>query len=117
MAKVILKIKGMHCASCSVLIDKTLSKQPGILSVKTSYGAEKTAIEFDDSKITLLQIDQFINKLGYDLIRPEEESLTIEDEEKKEALIIKRAKRRVVLATILAAPIIIYYMLIHMFNL
>jgi len=117
MAKTVLKVKGMHCASCSVLIDKTLSKQPGIVSAKTSYGAEKTAIEFDDSKISLVDIDKFINKLGYDLIRPDEESATIEDEEKKEALLIKRAKRRVVLAAILATPIIVYYMLIHMFNL
>ena len=51
MAKVVLKVKGMHCASCSVLINKLLGKQNGIVSVNTSYGAEKTSIEFDESKI------------------------------------------------------------------
>ena len=117
MAKVVLKVKGMHCASCSVLINKLLGKQNGIVSVNTSYGAEKTSIEFDESKISLVQIDQFLNKLGYDLIRPEEESASVEEEEQKEALLIKQAKRRVVLAAILATPIIVYYMLIHMFNL
>src|SRR3990167_11482127 len=117
MVKVVLKVKGMHCASCSVLINKLLGKQNGIVSVNTSYGAEKTFIEFDESKISLVQIDQFLNKLGYDLIRPEEESASVEEEEQKEALLIKRAKRRVVLAAILATPIIVYYMLIHMFNL
>ena len=117
MAKVVLKVKGMHCASCSILIDKLLAKQPGVASVKTSYGAEKTAIEFDESKITLPKIDEFINKLGYDLVRPEEESGTLEEEEHKDALQIKKAKRRVVAAFILSAPIVVYYMLIHMFNL
>jgi P-type Cu+ transporter len=117
MTKTVLKVKGMHCASCSVLIDKLLGKQPGIVSVNTSYGAEKTTIEFDESKIDLVKIDEFINKLGYDLIRPDEEGATPEEEEKKDALQIKRAGRRVIAATILALPIIVYYMLIHMFNL
>jgi Cu+-exporting ATPase len=116
MTKLVLKVKGMHCASCSVLIDKLLGSQPGVTSIKTSYGAEKTAVEFDESKISLEQMDAFVHKIGYDIIRPDEESGTIEDQEKKEALIIKQAKRRVVAAFVIAAPIIIYYMVIHMFN-
>src|SRR3990167_4590477 len=117
MTKLVLKIKKMHCASCSVLIDKLIGKQPGIISIKTSYGAEKAAIEFDESKISLEKIDELINKLGYDLIRPTEQGFSVEEEEKKEELAILEAKRRVIAAFILAAPIIVYYMLIHMFNL
>ena len=85
MAKLVLKVKGMHCASCSVLIDKLVGKQPGVVSVKTRYGAEKVAVEFDEAKITLAKIDEFINKLGYDLIRPDEKGNTAEEEEAKEA--------------------------------
>ena len=55
MAKAVLKVKGMHCASCSVLIDKLVGKQPGVSSIKTSYGAEKTSVEFDESKIIFLK--------------------------------------------------------------
>src|SRR3989338_598300 len=95
MQKIVLKIKKMHCASCSVLIDKLIGKQPGIISIKTSYGAEKTAIEFDESKITLEKIDELINKLGYDLIRPNEQGFSVEEEEKKEAIATEEAKRRV----------------------
>jgi len=116
MTKLVLKVKGMHCASCSVLIDKLLGSQSGVISVKTSYGAEKTVLEFDESKISLVKIDEFVHKIGYDIIRPDEEGVSIEDQEKKEALIIKTARRRVVAAFVIASPIIIYYMLIHMFN-
>ncbi len=116
MIKLVLKVKGMHCASCSVLIDKLLVKQPGVLSIKTSYGAEKTAVEFDETKITLAKIDEFVNKLGYDIIRPDEASTSPEEEEAKEKKQIELAKRRVVAAFLLAFPIIAYYMLIHMFN-
>lgn len=116
MTKLVLKVKGMHCASCSVLIDKLVGKQPGVVSVKTSYGAERTAVEFDESKISLEKIDGFINKLGYDLIRPDEAGATAQEEEVREARLIEEARRRVWAAFILAFPIIAYYMLIHMFN-
>lgn len=116
MAKYVLKIKGMHCASCSVLIDKLVGRQAGVQSIKTSFGAEKTTVEYDESKISLEKIDELINKLGYDLIRPDEPGATVEEEEKKEAKQVEEARRRVVAAFILAFPIIVYYMLIHMFN-
>ena len=117
MTKAVYKIKGMHCASCSVLVDKLLKKQPGVKSISTNYGAEKTAIEFDESKITLEKIDEFINKLGYDLIRPDETGESALEEEAKEARRIKQARRRVIASFALSLPIIIYYMMIHMFNL
>ena len=116
MAKYVLKIKGMHCASCSVLIDKLVGKQPGVTSIKTSYGAEKTAVEFDESKISLEKIDEFINKLGYDLIRPDEAGNTPEEEEQKEKRMIKEARQRVIASFALSLPIIVYYMAVHMFN-
>ncbi len=117
MTKVVLKVKGMHCASCSILIDKLLIKQPGVISVKTNYGSEKAAIEFDESKINLVAIDGFINKLGYDLIRPDEVGATVEEQEQDDLWHIQQARRKVVVAFMLATPIIVYYMLIHMFNL
>ena len=117
MTKLVLKIKGMHCASCSVLIDKLLSKQEGVVSIHTNYGAEKTAVEFNETKISLEKIDELINKLGYDLIRPDEKGATAKQEEEAEAKRIEEAKRRVIASFVLSAPIIIYYMLIHMFNL
>ncbi|MCH7605027.1 copper-translocating P-type ATPase [Patescibacteria group bacterium] len=116
MAKVILKVKGMHCASCSILIDKLLEKQEGIKAIQTNYGNEKTAIEYDEKKISLEKIDELIGKLGYDLIRPDEQGDTAEEEEAKEERRIKVARRRVIAAAVLAFPIILYYMLIHMFN-
>lgn len=116
MTKLVLKVKGMHCASCSILIDKLLGKQAGIISINTNYGAEKTAVEFDETKISLAKIDELINKLGYDLIRPEEGGGSAEDEERAEGKHIEEARRRALAAFIIALPIIAYYMLIHMFN-
>lgn len=116
MTKLVLKVKGMHCASCSTLIDKLIGKQPGVSSIKTNYGAEKTAIQFDETKITLEKVDELLHKLGYDLIRPDEAGISPEEEEKRETRLIAEARRRVIASFVLATPIIIYYMMIHMFN-
>src|SRR3989344_2965297 len=109
MTKLVLKVKGMHCASCAILIDKLVGKQAGINEVHTSYGAEKLTLDFDETKITLGKIDELVNKLGYDVIRPDEQGGTIEEEEAKEAKQIRDAGRRVLLAFILSAPIVVYY--------
>lgn len=116
MTKLVLKVKGMHCASCSVLIDKLVGREDGVVSVKTNYGAEKTAIEFDETKISLADIDGLVNKLGYDIIRPEEQGGTVAEEEEKERQQTIQARRRVIVSFVLSGPIILYYMLIHMFN-
>ena len=117
MTKLVLKVKGMHCASCAILIDKLIGKQPGVEKINASYGAEKVTIEFDEAKISLVEIDKLINQLGYDLIRPNEAGSTLEEEEQKEVKQIKEAGRRALIAFIISAPIVVYYMLIHMFNL
>ena len=106
----------MHCGACALLIDKLLAKQPGIQSVETSFGAERVKLVYDPGKITLAQVDEFLHKLGYDLIRPEEET-DIESNElrrKKEEII---ARRRGVVAFLISTPIIVYYMLVHTLNL
>jgi len=117
MTKLVLKVKGMHCASCAILIDKLLAKQPGVQAVSTSYGAQKVALEFDEAKISLEQIDGFVNKLGYDVIRPDEATNSVEEEEAAEEKELKLSKKRVIAAFAIASPIIAYYMGVHMFNL
>lgn len=100
-----------------MLIDKLIGKQAGVLSIKTNYGSEKTAIEFDETKISLEKVDELLHKLGYDMVRPDEQGATAEEEEAKEKKQLVEARRRVIAAFVLAGPIIVYYMLIHMFNL
>src|SRR3989344_3263151 len=117
MTKLVLKVKGMHCASCSMLIDKLVGKASGVSHISTNYGAERTVIEFDESKTNLTVIDTLFNKIGYDLIRPDEEGGELLIAGRKEERRITEAKRRVIASFVLSAPIVIYYMLIHMFNL
>lgn len=62
MKKLNLTIKGMHCASCSKLIQSELEDK-GIKAQVQESG--KASIEFDEKKISEQQIKDIIKKLGY----------------------------------------------------
>ncbi len=58
-----LKIKGMHCKSCEMLIKSELED----ISVKAdvSYGAGTAVVEFDEASVSLKKIKEAISKAGY----------------------------------------------------
>lgn len=61
------QVKGMHCASCSSIITKKLRKLPGVNSCDVNFATEKANISFDDTKVTTKDMNNEINKLGYQL--------------------------------------------------
>lgn len=66
----VYKVKGMHCASCSSVIEKTFKKVPGVNAVEVNYGTEKAKISFDSSKISPEDLSKHIEPLGYFLDIP-----------------------------------------------
>lgn len=60
-----IKIKGMHCASCASIIEKTFKKVDGVSSVQVNYGTEKAKINFDETKTSLKDLSKKIEPLGY----------------------------------------------------
>lgn len=67
-----LKVTGMHCASCASVITKKISAIPHIHSVYVNYGTEKAKVDFDNDLVSLEQMNNEINKLGYSLSSTEE---------------------------------------------
>ncbi|OGN28386.1 MAG: ATPase [Candidatus Yanofskybacteria bacterium RIFCSPLOWO2_01_FULL_49_25] len=67
MNKKAYNIEGMHCASCSVIITKTLKKLDGVASVQANFATEKAQVEFDPSRTSLEKMNEAIGKLGYHL--------------------------------------------------
>ena len=62
------KIKGMHCASCSAIIEKTLQKAEGVKTVSANYGTESLKVSFDETQITPERLSKMIEPLGYSLV-------------------------------------------------
>lgn len=63
-------VKGMHCASCSSVIEKSLKKVDGVHSVEVNYGTEKAKISFDSTKTNPQELSKHIERLGYSLEAP-----------------------------------------------
>jgi Cu2+-exporting ATPase/Cu+-exporting ATPase len=75
------KIKGMHCASCAGIIDRTFKKTEGVSSVEVNYGTETTKVEFDETKIKPEQLSKKIEPLGYTLIIETTKSMKMSEDE------------------------------------
>ncbi|MSU54520.1 MAG: heavy metal translocating P-type ATPase [Candidatus Staskawiczbacteria bacterium] len=69
-------IKGMHCASCASVIEMTLKKIEGVVSIQANYGTETAKISFDEKKISLENISKKIEPLGYYIVVPVTENLS-----------------------------------------
>lgn len=64
--RIVLKIDGMHCVSCSMNIDGELEDTEGVFSSNTNYAKQKAEVEFDTSKVSHDRIIGIIKDLGYE---------------------------------------------------
>ena len=64
------RVKGMHCASCSSIIERTFKKIEGVQSAEVNYGTEKAKVSFDPSKTNPHDLSKHIEPLGYSLEVP-----------------------------------------------
>lgn len=64
-------VEGMHCASCSQLIKRHLSKLKGVSSAQVNYGSETAAVTFNPDTVSIDSMNAELGKMGYTL-HPEE---------------------------------------------
>ena len=89
----IFKVRGMHCASCSSMIEKTFKKIDGVESVEVNYGTEKAKISFDSSKISPQALSKHIEPLGYSLMLPTAEEMGMSADEHAAHLGLNQSKK------------------------
>ena len=108
MKKVLLKIGGMTCSACSSGLEKYLNKQDGIESASVNLVMNNANIQYDEKKLDLDKIENFIKKAGF-------ESLGIDNFEKEEK---KKSNQKyyLILLTVLAT-ITLYISMGHMIGL
>ena len=65
------KIKGMHCASCASIIERTVKKIDGVESIAVNNGTENAKISFDQNKTNPEDINKKLEPLGYSIVVPQ----------------------------------------------
>ena len=66
MESVDVATSGMHCGSCSMLIEMDVSELDGVASVRADHATGVTHVEFDPAKVSTEQIVATIRGAGYE---------------------------------------------------
>jgi len=61
-----IKTSGMHCRSCSMLVDLTVGELDGVSDVRTDHASGDTIVTFDDAKVSLDVVLGAIRGAGYE---------------------------------------------------
>lgn len=88
----IYKIKGMHCASCANIIEKTFKKTEGVHSVEVNYGTETAKLLFDETKTNVPHLSTKIEPLGYSLEEPMAKEMGMSEDEHAAHLGLNQSK-------------------------
>ena len=61
-----LTTTGMHCRSCSMLVDMTLGEMDGVVESKTDLPTGDTVVTFDPDTVSVDALIEAIRSAGYD---------------------------------------------------
>lgn len=64
-----LRIEGMTCAACAKAVERSVRKLEGIQEADVNLATEKLRVSFDESKVSLAEIQASVEKAGYKAIR------------------------------------------------
>src|SRR3989344_5787583 len=99
------EVKGMHCASCVRVIEKALTKTPGVAEANVNLATEKATVVYDGDKTSPEDLSSAVSGVGYKLITKEnEQGDDVQQREKREEL--KRLRNKVILSLGLGALVV-----------
>lgn len=65
-------VSGMGCASCARTIERNLKSKKGVKNVSVNVDDGKAHVSYDDSLISLSEIEAVIEGSGYTVVRMKE---------------------------------------------
>ncbi|OYE03830.1 heavy metal translocating P-type ATPase [Nostoc sp. 'Peltigera membranacea cyanobiont' 232] len=110
MDTLILKLRGMSCASCANNIEEAISSVPGVSNCNVNFGVEQATIQYDRKRTNLETIQAAIDAAGYSSYPlQEQEMITGEDDAEKNAreAELRILTRKIVVGAILSTLILL----------
>jgi len=111
MENIKLNITGMHCASCALLIERSLKKVEGVKEASVNYAAEKALVNAREGVLAEALI-QAVKNAGYSATVFDEKNTQFESQKRQEEINALWNKFRISL--IFSSPMI-YFMLFDFF--
>jgi Cu+-exporting ATPase len=107
MKKIEMAIDGMHCASCAILITKSLEKVAGVKTANVNYGTQKARVEYDEKQTNENDLIEAVKKRGYSATM----DVSTQREQEIRAKEIGELKHQLILGTILSLPALLIGMI------
>lgn len=108
--EVTLKLNGMHCASCVMNVENFLIRLDGIFDVKADLTSQTARINYDKTKVTVKDMEEVINSLGFEVLGIDGQLEINEDEIYKNDL---KDKRNRIIVGFAASTVLMALMYIH----
>lgn len=108
--EVTLKLNGMHCASCVMNVENFLIRLNGIFDVKADLTSQTASINYDKTKVTVKDMEEVINSLGFEVLGIDGQLEINEDELYKNDL---KDKRNRIIVGFAASAVLMALMYIH----
>jgi P-type Cu+ transporter len=68
-ATTVIRVTGMHCATCVATVEKALRAVDGVYEVSVSLATEKAVVGYDPEKCTVQELDAAVTSAGYGILR------------------------------------------------
>src|SRR5690606_37238952 len=82
-----LLVEGLRCAACGWLIDRIVSRTPGVAKIELNFATGRAQVEFDASQLNLGQCLRMIARLGDRPYPASDETLVrVREQERRSAL-------------------------------
>ena len=98
--KITIPVVGMACSSCSAHVEKKLNSLEGVKMASVSLSSRSALVEYEPSVISLQQMKEAVNDIGFDLVIEQDRSV-VEIERREYALLL----RKTILAWIFAISV------------
>lgn len=93
---------GMTCAACANRIEKVLNKLEGVTNASVNLALETGTIEYNPSQVTVQDMIQSVDKIGYQAILKQDEEDTLNYREKE----MEKQKGKFAFSLILSLPLL-----------
>lgn len=65
MKKTELRVGGLHCPSCSMLVEMTLEEIGGVVSADCEQATGATVVEYEEQAVDVGRLVEAIRSIGY----------------------------------------------------
>lgn len=102
-----IPILGMHCASCALLIKRSLKKINGVTEAEVNFGSEEAIVDIP-SPMYLTDVEHAIKSLGYTPILEQDPRASEEEKEHAHTMGLKKLAKKVTVSGIATGFVLLF---------